>query len=90
MMIVFGILMVAAFILSIVCGRRDREKPIGIGLVFGAVAGILLSVAVSRTPSKSSGNPYFLYTFFVIMCAGLPCGIGYTIGENMRKKKNGE
>ena len=87
MMIVFGILMVASFILGIFNAWLDRDGVTGICLALGAVAGILLSVVVSRIPSNDNHNSYLLYTIFVIFCAAIPTFLGIGIGEALRKKK---
>lgn len=84
----FLILMAAAIIVNFIGGRFAKEKLMRVGAVLGLIAGIVLVVAINRTPSKSSGNPYFLGTFLLIMCAGIPMGIGYNLGEWLRKKKS--
>ena len=62
----FLILMAAAIIVNFIGGRFAKEKLMGVGAVLGLIAGIVLVVAINRTPSKSSGNPYFLGTFLLI------------------------
>ena len=84
----FLILMGAAVIVNFIAGRFAKEKLMGGGLVLGLIAGIVLIVAINRTPSNDSTNPYFLGTFLLIMCAGIPVGIGYNLGEWLRKKQS--
>ena len=84
----FLILMAAAIIVNFIAGRLGREKLMAVGMGIGVIAGIVLIVAINRTPSNSSTNPYFLGTFLLIMCAGIPVGIGYNLGQWIRKKNS--
>lgn len=87
MYIAFLIIFLLALIVNFIAGRLGKEKLMGVGLALGFISGIILVVAVNRTPSNSSTNPYFLGTFLLIMCTGVPMGIGYNLGEFIRKKK---
>ena len=64
---------------------RDKLKLVA--MLCGVVAGILTSVAISKTPGSSSGNPYFLYTLIVIFFAFGPLGAGFGIAEAIKKRK---
>ena len=87
MFILFLGLLLAAIAVNFISARLDLKKLEGVGLVIGAAAGIILAVEINKTSSKSSVNPYFLGTFLVIMCAGVPMAIGYGLEEWIKKRK---
>ena len=86
MMILFLILLLAAVVCAFVSDVYDIRKLDGVGLVIGLAAGIILAIEITKSPSKST-NPYFLGTFVALMCAGASMGIGFGLGEWMKKKK---
>lgn len=87
MYIAFLVLMVLAIAVCCVAGMTDRQKLGGVGAALGLAAGIVLTIAVARTPSRSTGNPYFLGTFLILFCAGLPFGVGFNLGQAIKKKR---
>lgn len=87
MYILFLVLLLAAIIINFISARFDVKKLEGVGLAAALASGIILAIEINKTPSKSSVNPYFLGTFLVIVCVGASMGIGYGLGEWLKKKK---
>lgn len=84
----FLILMILAVIVNFFAGRFEKEMLMGVGMLLGLIAGIVLNVAINQTSSNSSVNPYAFGTFLLIMCTGIPAGIGFNLGRWLREKKS--
>lgn len=87
MYILFGALLLTAIVFMFVSAAFEVKGLDGVGLVLALAAGIILAIEVTKTPSKSSTNPYFLGTFLVIVCVGVAMAIGFNLGEWLKKKK---
>ena len=87
MYIAFLVLFLAAIAVNFIRDRLDLRKLDAAGPLLGLAAGIILAVAVCRTQTESSANPYFLGTFIAFMSAGVSMAVGYGLAEWMKKRK---